>query len=217
MKKKLLILLFIVGAQVLPVNGQSQIVSEFSEAVTDLTGSFMDNPYHHDNTVKVNEFATKFKSNTKELIDLAPYGSTDFSMLLNIQKILNSLEHITDGVLQRYPGGVSARDFEFFGTVFDAFGWTKSVISSTQDLILYEYRKDNFKMVLAKNLRPKLEGGDYNAVSYQCYSKDVFTKKDEIFTGRCVFGGDYQFVLCCDDKTKYTKITKVTSQRGFGR
>ena len=31
---------------------QSQIVSEMGEAVTNITGSFLDNPYHHSNTKK---------------------------------------------------------------------------------------------------------------------------------------------------------------------
>jgi hypothetical protein len=88
------------------------------------------------------------------------------------------------------------------------------VLSSTPDIILYEYQKDGFKMVLAKNVRPKLNGGDYNAVSYQCYAKSRYSKKDEMFTGRVVFGGNYQFVNCGDDTVPYVKITKVTSKRG---
>ena len=88
------------------------------------------------------------------------------------------------------------------------------MLSSTPDIILYEYQKDGFKMVLAKNVRPKLNGGDYNAVSYQCYAKSRYSKKDEMFTGRVVFGGNYQFVNSGDDTVPYVKITKVTSKRG---
>lgn len=216
MKQKLLILLLIALIPTASMNAQSQIVSEFSEAVVDLTGSFMDNPYHHDNTVKIYDLTTQFKKHAKELIDLAPYPSADFNMLLNIQKTLNCLEHLTAGVINRYPPGVHSKDFDFFKSVFDAFGWTCIVLHSTQDLILYEYHKDNFKMVIARNLRPRLDGGDYNAVSFQCYAKSRFTKKDEIFTGRCIFGDNYQFVLCGDDKVPYVKITKVTAQRGNG-
>lgn len=212
--KKLIVLSLLALTSFLGINAQSQIVSQLSDAVTDLTGSFMDNPYHHSNTVKIYENTTKFNSLIKEMLEQAPFGSTDYYQLKNMQKILKGLEHITAGVNDRYPVSVDAEDFEALNSIFNAFGWTWSVLSSTPDIILYEYQKDGFKMVLAKNVRPKLNGGDYNAVSYQCYAKSRYSKKDEMFTGRVVFGGNYQFVNCGDDTVPYVKITKVTSKRG---
>ena len=212
--KKLIVLSLLALTSFLGINAQSQIVSQLSDAVTDLTGSFMDNPYHHSNTVKIYENTTKFNSLIKEMLEQAPFGSTDYYQLKNMQKILKGLEHITAGVNDRYPASVDAEDFEALNSIFNAFGWTWSVLSSTPDIILYEYQKDGFKMVLAKNVRPKLNGGDYNAVSYQCYAKSRYSKKDEMFTGRVVFGGNYQFVNCGDDTVSYVKITKVTSKRG---
>ena len=48
--KKLIVLSLLALTSFLGINAQSQIVSQLSDAVTDLTGSFMDNPYHHSNT-----------------------------------------------------------------------------------------------------------------------------------------------------------------------
>ncbi len=199
------------------MDAQSGIVSQLSEAVTDLTGSFLDNPYHHSNTVKIYEHAQKFESLIEEMERQAPYNSVDYYQLQNMEKIVKVLKHITAGVCERYPGGVDGNDFEMFNSLFTSFGWTWIVLYSTADIILYEYQKDGFKMVLAKNVRPKLNGGDYNQVSYHCYAKSRYTKKDEMFTGRVVFGGNYQFVTCGDDTLPYVKITKLTSERGSGR
>lgn len=40
--------------------------------------------------------------------------------------------------------------------MISSFGWTREVISSSvPDLRVYEYRKDNFRMVLVQNTRLK--------------------------------------------------------------
>lgn len=216
MKKRFIHFLFITLMPFLSMNAQTEIVTKLGDAVTEITGSFMDNPYHHDNTVKIYDLATQFQSVIKDMLGQAPIGSADWYQLLNMQKIVNCLEHFTAGVNNRYPASVESKEIEAFNPIFNGFGWTWKVLGSTEDIILYEYSKDNFKMVLARNIRPKLDGGDYNAVSYQCYAKSRYTKKDEMFTGRVVFGDNYQFVTCCDDTVPYVKITKVTSKRGNG-
>lgn len=212
--KKIIVISFLAFTSFLGIDAQTQIVSQLSDAVTDLTGSFMDNPYHHSNTVKIYEHTTKFNSLIKEMLEQASYGSTDYYLLMNMQKLLKGLEYITAGINKKYPASVDADDFEALNSIFNAFGWTWSVLGSTSDIILYEYQKEGFKMVLAKNVRPKLNGGDYNAVSYQCYTKSLYSKKDEMFTERVVFGGNYQIVNYGDDTVPYIKITKVVSKRG---
>lgn len=80
--KKLIVLSLLALTSFLGINAQSQIVSQLSDAVTDLTGSFMDNPYHHSNTVKIYENTTKFNSLIKEMLEQAPFGSTDYYQLV---------------------------------------------------------------------------------------------------------------------------------------
>lgn len=215
MKKIFLLFVVCIAIPFNRINAQSEIVSQLSKAVTEITGSFMDNPYHHDNSIKIFELSTQFQDAIKDMLRQAPIGSTDWYQLLNMQKIVNCLEHFTAGINNKYPSSIESKELNAFNTIFNGFGWTWKVLCSSEDIILYEYSKDRFKMVLAKNVRPKLDGGDYNAVSYQCYAKSRYTKKEEMFTGRVVFGDNYQFVCCCDDRIPYVKITKVVSKRGI--
>lgn len=194
---------------------QSQLVADLADAVVDITGSFMDNPHHHANTVKIYDHIVKLKSVLDELHSQVPFeAKKDFYTILNMKKIQKSLEHITSGIVGHSPASVSATDFEELNPMFDAFGWKREIIYSTTDITLYKYSKDDFWMVFAKNTRPKKDGDDYNAVSYECYAWDSRSKKDVYFMGRIVFGGNYQFVNCNDDEIKSKEITKVTSKRG---
>ena len=194
---------------------QSAIVNEVGDAVTNLVGSFMDNPYHHANSVKIYKIAGEFNKVIDDMIRVTPLGN-DFYRLLNMQKMVKSLEDITAGIAGRYPPGVKASDFEIMNQIFDGFGWKRSIIFSTDDILFYEYRKDDFVMVLAKSKRPRKEEGDYNATSYNCYTWQPVYKEYYSFIGRVVFGDNYQFVECGDDETNYIKISKVSSHRGAG-
>ena len=201
------------------LNAQSSLVSELSEALVDVAGSFLDNPYHHSNTIKVFE-------NTKELknaVDLMyseaiasnhPKAKEDIPYLVNMSRIIKCLDDITGNIAGYSRGGFSATEFDSILPLFTELGWTREVLFSTSDIVLYEFKKDNFRMVLANNIRPKKEGGDYNACSYQCYTWIPSLKEHHAFIKRIVFGGNYQLVEYGDDTTKYRKISKMMSKRG---
>ena len=199
---------------------QSQVVNELSNAVTELTGSFMDNPNHHSNTIKLYDLTQQFKKITDEVYSEALYSNhpqvnSDLPYLRNMKGILKCLDFIVANITGYSRGGVDATEWEnIFHYILPGFGWTYKVINSTEDVVFYEYCKDNFKMVLAKNLRPKKDGGDYNACSFSCYTWQPVYKEHYAFTSRVVFGGNYQFVEYGDDETKYKKISKVSSKRG---
>lgn len=199
---------------------QSQVVNEMSNAVTELTGSFMDNPNHHSNTIKLYDLTQQLKKITDELYSEAlysnhPQANSDLPYLRNMKGILKCLDFIVANIAGYSRGGVDAAEWEnFFHYILPGFGWTYKVIHSTDDVVFYEYSKDNFKMVLAKNIRPKKDGGDYNANSFSCYTWIPTFKEHHAFTSRVVFGGNYQFVEYGDDETKYKKISKVSSKRG---
>ena len=201
-------------------NAQSQLINEMTNAVTELTGSFLDNPYHHSNTIKIYDLTQDFKKTTDEVYSEAlfsnhPQASSDLPYLSNMKKILNCLDFITANIAGYSRGGMDATEWDAtFNPILSGFGWTWEVIHTTSDIVFYEYRKENFKMVLAKNIRPKKDGGDYNANSFSCYAWQPVYKEYYAFTNRVVFGGKYQFVEYGDDETKFIKITKVTSKRG---
>lgn len=57
------------------LSAQSQLVNEMSNAVTELTGSFMDNPYHHSNTIKLYDLTQQFKKTADEVYSEALYSN----------------------------------------------------------------------------------------------------------------------------------------------
>ena len=216
MKKHLFLMFVYALIPLLGMNAQSQVVRDMTNALTELTGSFLDNPYHHSNTVKVNDLTQQFKSTIDEMYRQVPReAETDFYAILNMKKIIKSLDFITANISGYSRGGYDAADWEAtFNTIMPSFGWTWKVIHSTEDIIFFEYSKDNFKMVLAKNILPKKDSGDYNAVAFACDSWDPRLKRVTSGTRRVVFGGNYQFVTFGDDENIYNKISKVASKRG---
>ena len=195
---------------------QSQVVRDMSNAVTELTGSFFDNPYHHANTVKVNNLAQQFKGTLEELYRRVPReAEADFYAILNMRKIVKCLDFITANISGYSRGGCDAAEWEAtINQIMPRFGWTWKVIHSTEDIVFYEYSKGSFKMVLAKNILPKKDYGDYNAVAFACDTWDQRLKRVTSGTRRIVFGGNYQFVSYGDNETSYNKISKVASKRG---
>lgn len=216
MKKHLFLMFVYALIPLLGMNAQSQVVRDMTNALTELTGSFLDNPYHHSNTVKVNDLTQQFKSTIDEMYRQVPReAEADFYAILNMKKIIKSLDFITANISGYSRGGYDAADWEAtFNAIMPSFGWTWKVIHSTEDIIFFEYSKDNFKMVLAKNILPKKDYGDYNAVAFACDTWDPRLKRVTFGTRRVVFGGNYQFVTFGDDETKYNKISKVASKRG---
>ena len=79
---------------------QSQIVSEMGEAVTNITGSFLDNPYHHSNTKKIFDIAGKFDKALDEMYDATPArNKEDLYIILNMKNIVKWLDFITANIV----------------------------------------------------------------------------------------------------------------------
>ena len=216
MRKKLFLLLAFTLSSFMKGDAQSKVVTDMTNALTELVGSFLDNPYHHSNTVKVNDLTQQFKSTIDEMYRQVPReAEADFYAIINMKKIVKCLDFITANISGYSRGGYDAAEWEAtFNQIMPSFGWTWKVIHSTEDIIFFEYSKDSFKMVLAKNILPKKDYGDYNAVAFACDSWDPRLKRVTSGTRRIVFGGNYQFVTFGDDENKYDKITKVASKRG---
>ncbi len=217
-KKILLIVTSFWGAQSL--TAQSQLINEMTNAVTELTGSFLDNPSHHSNTIKVYSLTQDFKKATDEVYTEAlysshPQASSDLPYLDNVKNILKCLDFITANIVGYSRGGCDAIEWDAtFNPILSRFGWTWKVIHFTEDIVFYEYSKDDFKMILAKNILQKKESGDYNAVAFSCESWDAKWKRYTSGVRRIVYGGDYQFVGYGDDEKEFERISKVASIRG---
>lgn len=223
MKKYIFILMSLIVIS-LPIKAQSSDVQRLSDAVTQIVGSFMDNPYHHDNTIKIYNLTQTFKKTIDEVYNSAIAYSIysddakiDLDYLRNMKAILDCLDFITANIAGYSRGGMETVKMDtYFNNMISSFGWTREVISSSvPDLIVYEYRKDNFRMVLVQNTRFKKEMSDFNCNRFECYTINPYNKQNYAFTMRYVFGGNYQFAEYGDDSCSYKKITKVTTRRGL--
>ena len=204
------------------LSAQSQLVNELSDAVIEVTGSFMDNPYHHANTIKIVDLAKEFIAVTDEMITNASISSsslakTDLPYLKNMERILRCLDFVVASIAGYSRKGIDATEWEsIFHPAINGFGWSYKVIFSTEDIIFYEYRKDKFRLVLAKNIRPKNDDffSDGNMDAIYCYTYMPHSKEEYVFFKSNVMGGYYQFVECGDDETEYIIISKVSSKKG---
>ena len=202
------------------IHAQSQMIKELQDAIHIHVGSFIDNPNHHSNTVKIYDAIQEARKLVDDLYNQAlvsdhPQAKVDFPYLGRTKCVLNCLDFITANIAGYSRGGIESTEWEkYFHPLLVELGWTCEVIHSTSEIVFYEYSRENFKMVLAKNIRPKKDGGDYNANSFSCYVLLPGTKEHHAFLKRVVFGGDYQFVEYGDDETRYRKISKVSSKRG---
>ena len=216
MRKLYISLIFCLFASTQSTSAQSQVTRDLTNAVTDMTGSFMDNPYHHSNTLKICQSTDECKSLIDELYrQVPPSAHEDYYMISNMRRLVKCLDFITANIAGYSRGGIDCGEIEsVLNPILDSFGWTWKVIHSTEDIVFYEYCKDNFRMVLAKNILPKKDYGDYNAVAFSCDTWNHKWKKYTSGTRRVVFGGNYQFVDYGDDEHVYKKISRVSSKRG---
>lgn len=199
-------------------NAQLQDVNSMADAFPDFMMSFIDNPYHHANTLKIHGMIGKLDSELKDLsAEALQYGSpTDYYTVANMQNLLRILDFFTGNIAGYFRGSLSADDVEAtLNPIFKASRWTWHIIATTTDLEFYEYTNGSFKMVLVKNTRPQTDKEDYNYCSFKCYTWSAITKESYWFVNKSVSGGCYRFVEYGDDTNPYKKITKVTSERNF--
>ncbi|MBR3530191.1 MAG: hypothetical protein IKN83_02370 [Bacteroidaceae bacterium] len=202
------------------VYSQSPLVKELSDAVTELTGSFLDNPYNHNNTLKVFDLTKKFKKATDDLYNEAlrsnhSQAEIDLKYIKNIQAVLKTLDFLVGSISGYLRGGLNVEYTEnILHPLLDSFGWTWEITHVAKpDLVFYEYKKGSFKMVLVKNTRPQKDYDDYNVCTYECYTWEPVTKTNLMFTMGNVCGGNYIFVENGDSEIPFKNITKVSSKR----
>lgn len=214
--KCFLCLLIFLNVPLNSIWAQSQPIKDLANTVTDMVGSFMDNPYHHSNTLKIDKSIKECKNLLDDLYNKVPLSAReDYYMISNMKRLVKCVDFITANIAGYSRGGIDSGEIEsMLNPMLDGFGWSWRVIHSTEDIFFYEYSKDNFRMVLAKNILPKKDIGDFNAVAFSCDSWNPKWKKYGSGVRRVVFGGNYQFVDYGDDEHKYNKISKVASKRG---
>ena len=110
------------------LSAQSQLVNELSDAVIEVTGSFMDNPYHHANTIKIVDLTKEFITVTDEMITNASISSsslakTDLPYLKNMERILRCLDFVVASIAGYSRKGIDATEWEsIFHPAINGFG-----------------------------------------------------------------------------------------------
>lgn len=199
---------------------QSQDVSFYQNMVIETIGSFLDNPYHHSNTVKVHQLLKSQKELGDELFRTAwNHNRNDCDYITNTTNLIRITDQLIGHISDDGPVRWSSKDMIIIDPILSAFGWSKTTLCSCEDVEVYQYTKDNFKMSIVHNTRPKSENGYYehfNSVSFKLYDKSAYSKKIEYYYQGIVFGDHYQIVQYRDDsntRSPYHNILKVTSNR----
>ena len=89
-----------------PLFGQSQVITEMGNALTEITGSFLDNPNHHSNTIKIYNLTSQCSSVLEEMYrQVPPSAESDFYRILNMKKIVKCLDFVTANIAGYTRGG----------------------------------------------------------------------------------------------------------------
>ena len=137
------------------IHAQSQMIKELQDAIHTHVGSFIDNPNHHSNTVKIYDAIQEARKLVDDLYNQAlvsdhPQAKVDFPYLGRTKCVLNCLDFITANIAGYSRGGIESAEWEqYFHPLLVELGWTCEVIHSTSEIIFYEYSREQFKMVLA--------------------------------------------------------------------
>lgn len=218
MKRFALIFIALLFINALNIHSQSFQTKQYCELVTNTLGSFLDNPFHHDNTVKVKALLDQQKKVGEEMRDAAwnynQHG--DIPYYNNSLKLIKTFCIFID-VIERGGYGSPSVDntdmVDIVDPILKSFGWEKSLLCFCQYIEIYQYKKDNFKMTMVKNTRPY----DWTGfVSYKIYHIDPFSKKMKPIMTHLTSDGTCQFLNYKDDSSKfvYHAIKKVESRIG---
>lgn len=210
---------------------QKQIENQFASeielmvnAISECIMSFVDNPYHHSNTVKINELMQECRKTMKDYQN--KYWDLKISNTDLLYTIKNSLEYIdlvetlTGNIAQGRYVSLDATSFDnIFKPILVASGWTYKVISSDNYAIALEFANGKFKMLLLKNILPRDTKEIYepgytgNMIDYELYEYNAIMKKNMAYFGSSLMGNKYALIQYVDDEQKkqYYKTTKINS------
>ena len=201
------------------INAQTPQTRQYCDLVTNTLGSFLDNPFHHQNTLKVKALLDQQKKVGEEMRDAAwnynQHG--DIPYYNNSLKLIKTFSVFIDNIAGGGYGSPSVDNTDMVDIVdpiLKSFGWEKKLLCSCQYIEIYQYKKDSFKMTMVKNTLPY----DWTKfVSYKMYHIDPFTKKMSPIYTHLLSDGTCQLINYKDDDNKYTiyfAIKKVESRRG---
>ena len=237
MKKLKVLFLLFATALCLPIQAQDMFdeslreLERLNNITYDYVASFLEYPSNHENTLKVfrglqdlSKFYDEQSDKRFELLSrFDNYKTREYVNQIEKNKFLiDAIDEFVGCVAGYVRAGAKSQVFDqMLKPLFESFGWNCKIIPmECQDIVFFEYSKDEFKMLLAYNTRPAPGGfeadlsGKYNDNQVECYTYFKALRKTSTFCSLVVRGGKYRLVEYKDNKeTTYHNLTKASSKR----
>lgn len=237
MKKLKVLFLLIAAALCSPIQAQDMFdeslrdLERLNNITYDYVASFLEYPSNHENTLKVFRglqdlskfYDEQYNKRFEILSRFDNYKTREYVNQIEKNKFLiDAIDEFVGCVAGYVRAGAKSQVFDqMLKPLFESFGWNCKIIPmECQDIVFFEYSKDEFKMLLAYNTRPAPGGfeadlsGKYNDNQVECYTYFKALRKTSTFCSLVVRGGKYRLVEYKDNKeTTYHNLTKAISKR----
>lgn len=230
-------ILFLLMILCMPLQAQDMFdeslreLEKLNNITYDYVASFLRYPSNHENTIKVFNglqdlskiYDDQYEKRFELLSRFDNYKTRKYVDLIEKNKhLIDAIDEIVGCAAGYVRSGIESAVFDqMLKPLFDSFGWTCKIIPvECQDIVFFEYSKDDYKMLLAYNTRPKENNfeanmrGKYNDNQVECYTYYKAYRETNRFMSLVVRGGKYRLVEYKDNKeTKYHNLTKAYSTR----
>lgn len=198
-------------------------LEKFNNIFVDETGSFLDDPYNHNNTLRVFEKMKEFNEIYKELQSkkyevLSQWDNFKtrkyYDSVDKMQAIAEAFEELLRPIAGYAGRGIEGPVMEILlEPLFESMGWKRKMINVVcDDAYFCEYERGNFKMMFVKNTRSK---SDYSRGINNTIIVD-FTYENAYGAGGTYYvaGGVYRMIQLKDsDNLTYKKLLKASSKK----
>ena len=200
-----------------------ETIEKFNNLFVDEVGSFLDDPYNHQNSLRVFEKVKEFNEIYKDLQSkkyevLSKWDNYKtrkyYDSIDKMQAIAEAFEELLRPIAGYADRGIDGPEMEILlEPLFESMGWKKRMINVVcDDAYFCEYEYGDFKMMFVKNTRSKT---DYSRGVNNTIIVD-FTYENPYGPGGTYYvaGGVYRMIQLKDsENTIYRKLLKAKSKK----
>ncbi len=200
-----------------------ETIEKFNNLFVDEVGSFLDDPYNHQNSLRVFEKMKEFNDIYKDLQSkkyevLSKWDNYKtrkyYDSIDKMQAIAEAFEELLRPIAGYAGRGIDGAEMEILlEPLFESMGWKKRMINVVcDDAYFCEYERGDFKMMFVKNTRSK---SDYSRGINNTIIVD-FTYENAYGAGGAYYvaGGVYRMIQLKDSENIiYRKLLKANSKK----
>ena len=200
-----------------------ETIEKFNNLFVDEVGSFLDDPYNHQNSLRVFEKVKEFNEIYKDLQSkkyevLSKWDNYKtrkyYDSIDKMQAIAEAFEELLRPIAGYAGRGIDGPEMEILlEPLFESMGWKKRMINVVCDDVYFcEYERGDFKMMFVKNTRSK---SDYSRGINNTIIVD-FTYENACGAGGAYYvaGGVYRMIQLKDSENIiYRKLLKANSKK----